>query len=68
MKKLLLLMLFSPYIVLSQNNNNIKNINVNFENETLEIRYNFEYPKLVTSYYNITLKFLTLDFIILHFL
>ena len=49
-------LLFSlPFIVLSQNNN-ITNINVDFENETLEIRYNFEYPNLVSSYYNITLN------------
>ena len=55
MKKLLFLLFSLPFIVLSQNNN-ITNINVDFENETLEIRYNFEYPKLVTSYYNITLN------------
>ena len=55
MKKLLFLLFSLPFIVLSQNNN-IKNINVDFENETLEIRYNFEYPNLVSSYYNITLN------------
>ena len=55
MKKLLLILLFSPSIVLCQNYN-IKNINVDFKNEILDIRYDFEYTKKASSFFNITLN------------
>tara|TARA_B110000238_G_C16118593_1_gene436050 strand:+ start:881 stop:1525 length:645 start_codon:yes stop_codon:yes gene_type:complete len=54
MKKILFILVLLPNIILSQNNG-IKNINVDFNNEILEIGYDFEYPNLVSSYYNISL-------------